>query len=202
MIEAIIFDFGDVIYRVDNNKIIKNLSKFTDTPEKELKAAIYQEHAISREYENGLITFDQFFQEIVRKGSLKITPDEFIKAYCDKFTVMKPTLELIKRLKEEEYSLGLISNADELDFEYAIKTCEIFPLFDAVSLSFEVKEMKPNEKMFRDSLRKLGKRPEECVYIDNIKEFADASSRLGIHGIHYTGYSQLIGTLRDLEVRI
>jgi len=25
---------------------------------------------------------------------------------------------------------------------------------------------------------------------------------IGIHGIHYTGYSQLIGTLRDLEVRI
>ncbi len=41
MIEAVIFDFGNVISKVDNNRIIENLKKYTSKSREEIWTAFY-----------------------------------------------------------------------------------------------------------------------------------------------------------------
>jgi putative hydrolase of the HAD superfamily len=100
-------------------------------------------------------------------------------------------LELIGKLKPR-YKLGLLSNTSEWHFQHAIKTVDVFPLFDAVTLSFEVKAMKPADKIYQDILTKLALPPEECIYIDDIPENIEAATRQGMHAIRYTSHDQLI----------
>jgi len=75
-------------------------------------------------------------------------------------------------------------------------------LFDAVTLSFEAGHKKPEKQIYLDALKKLNLKPDECVFIDDIKEYSDAASKLGIHGINYTSYKNLIKELKKLNVRI
>ena len=90
-------------------------------------------------------------------------------AFNGMFSPIEPTLALIRRLKGR-YRLGLLSNTNEWHFRGHIATVPVFPLFDTVTLSYEVREMKPGERIYRDALGKLGLPPESCVFIDDIEE--------------------------------
>lgn len=201
LIEAIIFDFGNVICSFDNNIFLEKISKYTDKTVSELNELIYIYSDLPKQYETGLISSDKFFNEIIKKCGLSIPKPEFIKAYTNIFTPIPTTLDLIKKLKTR-YKIALLSNTSEWDFEYGLKPSmiEIFNLFDAVSLSFEVKAMKPKKKIFLDSLKKLDLKPEQCVYIDDIQGYVEAANELGMYGIHYTSYDGLIASLKELNV--
>lgn len=200
-LKAVIFDFGNVICKFDNNIFLKKISRFSDKSVQELSELIYSSpDNLPRKYETGLITSDEFFNAVKEKCNLSISKEDFIEAYTKIFTPIPETFDLIKKLKSEGYKLALLSNTSEWDFEYGIKPIEVFNLFDAVSLSFEVKAMKPEKRIFYDSLEKLNLKPEECVYIDDIKEYVDVADEIGIKGIHYTSPSQLKASLIELKI--
>ena len=200
MIKAIIFDFGNVICSFDNNIFLEKISMFTNKSIPELDKLIYRTSDLPKQYETGLITSHEFFEKMAGLCGLNITKSEFTKFYAGIFTPIQTTFGLLKRLKPN-YKLGLLSNTNEWDFEYGIKPIEVFHLFDAVSLSFVVKAMKPAKKIFTDALAKLKLTPEECVYIDDIKKYAEVANQIGIHGIHYTSYDALVASLEKLGIR-
>lgn len=201
MIKAVIFDFGNVICHFDNNIFIEKISSFTDKTASELNDLIYNSTDIPNQYETGLISSDEFFNEITKICNLSISKIEFIKAYTDIFTPIKTTINLIRKLKRV-YKIALLSNTNKWDFEHTIKTCEVYNLFDAVSLSFKVMAMKPDNKIFFDSIGKLKLKPEECVYIDDIEKYTEAAKKIGIHAIHYVSYEKLIFSLKSLNVQL
>jgi putative hydrolase of the HAD superfamily len=201
MIRAIIFDYGNVISRVDNNLFLERISGFCDKSVSELHKLIYEDSGIPVQYESGLITSEDFHYKISELCGLRMKQDDFIKAFTDIFTPMEETSRLIRKLKIS-YKLALLSNTNELDFEHEIRKNESFHLFDAVTLSFVVGEMKPGRKIYMDALGKLNLGPEECIYIDDIREYAEAASALGIAGIHYVSHEQLLGALHGLNIRM
>ena len=87
------------------------------------------------------------------------------------------------------YRLGLLSNTNEWHFDHSIRTVDVFPLFDAVTLSYEVGAMKPAPVIYEDMLKKLGVPAGDCVYFDDIQENVDAGIRAGMHGtaVHHRG---------------
>ena len=201
MIKAIIFDLGNVIYNFDNNLFLNKISKHTEHSAAELNELIYESSTLPKQYETGLLTSDEFFDSITDLCDLSISKNDFIEAYTNIYTPIAPTFDLIRNLRPN-YKLALLSNTCEWDIEYGIKPRmgELFDAFDAVSLSFEIKAMKPREEIFLDVLEKLKLRPEECIYIDDIKEYTDAASKLGINGVHYTSHTELIADLARLGV--
>ena len=201
MIKAIIFDFGNVIYHFDNNIFLDNISHFTDNTVPELHDLIYVSSDLPRQYESGLIDSDEFFLEIKRKCNLSILKHEFINAYTDIFRPNITTLECIRKIKSR-CKIALLSNTNEWHFEYIIKPCEVYGLFDAESLSFQVHAMKPDERIFKDALWKLKVKPEESVYIDDIEEYVEASKDIGMNGIHYVSYEKLIHSLAEFQINI
>lgn len=74
------------------------------------------------------------------------------------------------------------------------------PLFDAVTLSFEVGALKPEPEIYLDALRKLSLPPEACVFIDDIGKYAEGAAALGIRGIRYIGHAELLRELSGLGV--
>ncbi|MHC4270182.1 MAG: HAD family hydrolase [Planctomycetota bacterium] len=201
MIKAIIFDFGNVICHFDNNIFLEKISSFTDKTASELNDLIYNSTDFPRQYETGLISSDKFFNEIKRRCDLSMSKIEFIKSYTDIFTPIRTTINLIRRLKSI-YKIALLSNTNKWDFEHIIKTCEVYNLFDAVSLSFRVRAMKPDNKIFLDSISKLRLKPEECVYIDDIEGYVEAAKQIGINGIHYVSFEKLISSLKGLSIQL
>ena len=109
-------------------------------------------------------------------------------------------LELIRRLAPN-YRLGLISNTNPWHFESTIRPCEVFPLFQAVTLSHEMKAMKPDPRLYLDCIRRLDLPAGACVFIDDRPEFVEGAARIGMGGITYTGSESLRAALEALGVR-
>jgi epoxide hydrolase-like predicted phosphatase len=199
MIRAIIFDYGNVISRVDNHLFLERISAFCDKSAAELHRMIYEDSGLPVQYETGLITSDEFYHKISELCGLNMKRPAFIKAFTDIFTPIQGTARLIRQLKAN-YKLALLSNTNEWDFEHEIRRHESFHLFDAVTLSFIVREMKPGRKIYMDALGKLNLKPEECIYIDDIREYAEAAGAIGITGIHYVSHEQLVDSMRSLNI--
>jgi len=197
-IRGVIFDFGNVIYGFDNLRILAGLSKLCGRSVGEL-ATLLGESTLSPDYESGRLDSSEFLGGVSRLCGYSFEEDAFVHAFTDIFTPIESTLDLIRRLASR-YRLGLLSNTNPWHFERVIRPCEVFPLFHAVTLSHEVKAMKPDPRIYEDALAKLGLAAGECVFIDDRPEFAEAATRLGMHGITYTNYEKLIGELRALGV--
>lgn len=198
MIKAIIFDYGNIISSVDNNRFLEELSRATGKTGAELDQLIRSSSDELRKYEAGIITSDQFFERVVKQRGLDLNKKAFVKLFTGRLTPIAETHELIRKLKKR-YKLGLLSNTNEWDYEYEIKQCGVFSLFDSVTVSFKVGALKPDRKIYLDALDKLGVWPDESVYIDDIREYADAAGALGIKCIHYTSHEDLVRYLRGLN---
>jgi len=198
MIKAIIFDYGNVISSVDNDLFLKEISAASGKTGAELDEWVSSGLGALRKFERGAITSAEFFDRAVRRGGLGLGEDEFIKMFTGRFRPIKETRDLMRQLKSG-YRLGLLSNTNEWDFEYEISRCDVFRLFDTVSVSFRVGAMKPDSRIYLDALNKLGYGPRECVYIDDIKEYAEAATALGINGVHYTSHEGMVSALRILN---
>ncbi len=198
MVSVVIFDFGNVICRFDPSLFLRRLERHTDMPVGEMKEAVYGTDLPSR-YETGLVSSEEFFREVVRRCRLSIREPEFIAAFTGIFTPIRPTFRLIREVKRTR-AVGLLSNTNDWHFEHYIRKTPVYPLFDSVTLSYVVKAMKPREEIYADALDKLGRKPEECVYIDDIGEYVEAAQRMGMRGIRFEGPAALRDSLRDAGV--
>jgi glucose-1-phosphatase len=201
MIRAIVFDFGNVICSFDIRIFQQNLLPYTSLSLDHLQHLRDPVTKLAVAYETGLMTSEEFFAEFVRLGGLSITREQFIHAYTSIFTPIEGTHELVRRLKGK-YALGMLSNTNEWHFQYSIRPVPIFPLFDAVTLSYEVKAMKPARAIYDDMLRKLRVEPTECVYIDDLKENVEAAALLGMRVVHYTSHAGLLGELGRMGIEV
>jgi len=199
MIRAIIFDYGNVISRVDNNLFLKRISGFCDKSVPELRRLIYEESGLPVQYETGAISSGEFHDKISALCGLRMKLPDFRKAFTDIFTPIEETARLLRQLKQE-YKLALLSNTNEWDFKDEIRKHECFHLFDTVTLSYIVKVMKPGKRIYLDALDKLRLPPEECIYIDDIREYTDAAAGIGIAGIHYVSHDQLREDLQSQNI--
>ena len=106
-------------------------------------------------------------------------------------TINNDIVMLIKRLKQMKYSLIVLSNANPVHAEINYKR-GLYSIFDKVYLSNEIKMAKPDKKIYDYVLKKSKLKPEECIFIDDREENVLVANELGIKGIVFTGYKELI----------
>jgi HAD superfamily hydrolase (TIGR01509 family) len=198
MIRGVIFDFGNVICSFDVEIFLAKLHERTGLGVDALRDRIYGSGLHSR-YERGVVSSTEFHREVVRRIGVDVPAKELADQFSDIFTPLESTHELIRALKGR-YRIGLLSNTNEWHFQRQIRGVPVFPLFDAVTLSFEVGALKPEPEIYLDALRKLSLPPEECVFIDDIGRYAEGAAALGIRGIRYTGHADLLRELSGLGV--
>ncbi len=197
-IKAILFDFGNVVCRFDNTRFLESLSTLSGQPAETLRVALYEQSTLTQDYEAGRIDSQAFLAGVSNLCGKKLPEAEFIHIYSDIFTPIDATFDLIQKLLSS-CQVGLVSNTSPWHFEHAIRTTKIFPLFDTVTLSYEVGASKPDPRLFEDALGKLDVMAEECVYIDDLAPFAQAATDHLMHGITYTTPAALVAELRRLK---
>jgi putative hydrolase of the HAD superfamily len=198
VIRGVIFDFGNVICSFDVGRFLARLHGWSGLPVDTLREQVYGS-GLHTLYERGAVSSDEFHRRVETLTGAGIPVETFAEGFSDIFTPIEGTQALIRGLRGK-VRLGLLSNTNEWHFRRHIRNVPVFPLFDTVTLSYEVGALKPEPSIYRDALRKLSLPPGECVFIDDIGEYADGAAAVGIRGIRFEGPAQLREALADLGI--
>lgn len=179
MIKTIIFDFGDVFVNLDKAGTRRELQN--------LDVSAFPEVILEKnlEYEKGLISSDEFIG--FYKDEFPHLEDEQIVNSWNAVLVDFPKYRynFIRKLSEEkDFQLILLSNTNEIHIDWIRENVPFFEdfkkCFDSFYLSHEINYRKPNSNIFEFVLKKHDLKPEECLFIDDIKENTEAAAKLGL----------------------
>ncbi|MCB0461098.1 MAG: HAD family phosphatase [Flavobacteriaceae bacterium] len=183
MVKTIIFDFGDVFINLDKPAIKRELFKL-GVPET-ISLDMYH---IASEYEKGLISTESFVFHFNEKFP-NIASQDFIKAWNSIILDFpEHRLEFIETLsKTNKYQLILLSNTNDLHIEQVIENMSLpryerfKNCFNKFYLSQEIHLSKPSSSIYEFVLHENNLQPEECLFIDDVKENTEAAAKLGIN---------------------
>ncbi|MBF0406776.1 MAG: HAD family phosphatase [Candidatus Riflebacteria bacterium] len=197
-IQLFLFDYGNVISRFDNSVVFNRIIGEDQSKWKEFSEIFFHPGGLSNQFESGKIGGDDLLTEIEKILGKRFERKWLKWAFCDYFTPITETTSLIRSLKEKKFHVGLLSNTNILHYESEISVNTIFPLFDQVTLSFEIGYRKPQREIFLDAINKFGGSPEQILYLDDIFEYVNAASELGIQTLHCDNTEKQICNLKQL----
>ncbi len=180
MIEAIIFDFGDVFINLDKEGTNRKLKELNIT---ELPEAISE---TNKEYEQGFVTSNEIATHY-QTHFPQLKEEDFLQSWNSMLLDFPEyRLKFIQKLSEEKnYKLILLSNTNHNHIAYIkekVPFYEVFKnCFDAFYLSHEIGMRKPNPNIFEYVLDQHALKPENCLFIDDTKENTETADRLGFH---------------------
>jgi epoxide hydrolase-like predicted phosphatase len=202
---ALIFDFGNVVAHFDYHLSADRFGRLLEIPGQDfLKLALDGGFTdLLKLYESGQLSSSEFHDRFCRLTELTIGFDDFAKAWVDIFRANESVHRLIEELKTEGYALILGSNTNELHSGHFREQFRgILDLFDALVLSFEVGQIKPDAAFYGACSTAAGRPPAECVFIDDLVENIDGARRAGLMGIVYTDTPRLIEDLKSIGVSV
>jgi putative hydrolase of the HAD superfamily len=100
----------------------------------------------------------------------------------DKYLLLGNVPETLALLKQQGYRLGIISDTFP-SIVPQLTHVGLLSYFDCTTYSFALNTFKPDPRMYRDALSKMGLPAEETVFIDDLPGNLKAAEALGMHGI-------------------
>ena len=144
----------------------------------------------------GEMNDDEFFTFALTELNLPMSMKPVLEKFVvDDFYIDQEMLAAIKEL-HESCTTALLTNFPAHLHTFLKTAWRVDGAFDHIIASCDVKLIKPDPKIYRLTLDRLGCRPEETVFIDDRLVNVNAAKELGIRGIVYKSREQ---SLRDLE---
>jgi HAD superfamily hydrolase (TIGR01509 family) len=201
MIKAIIFDMGNVLVNFDHPKAAKQIAAICDTTSEDVWNFLFAS-GLEMKYEAGEVATQEIHAMIEKKYGKKIALDRLIHAVSDIFSPKLEMLPVLKSLKSQGYRLQILSNTNVLHWQFCKKNFEFIRYFDAFTLSFEVKAVKPDAEIYADAVKKSGFKAEECFYTDDVAAYAAAAVGNGLRGFQFIDVEKLRNDLESVGVKV
>ena len=205
MIKNIVFDIGDVILNFDFDCI---LNKLTDDLKK--KDYILNNVLNTSDWcgftliDNGFLTIEQAIAIVQKRTNHK--EDELIEKLFKNYFLYsyfnKKVLNLIKKLKKN-YKIYLLSNINKYTFNY-VKNSDLFEIVDGYVLSYQVHQVKPNEDIYLNLIKKYNIMAIESLFIDDKFENIKTAKKLGFDTVYVlpNNYEDLIKKVNEKGIYI
>ncbi|UCG95720.1 MAG: HAD family phosphatase [archaeon] len=195
MIKAVIFDLGGVLTSQSGFWPFchKYSRQFNMTPE--------ELHTIIKKHWKPARIDEISSQEFWEKTSVEIGCDKnfFRKIMVDFQIVGGDTLQIARSLKGR-YKLAILSNHIRDWFEEIVEKNKLKEIFDVIVTSYDFGAQKPDKSIYKETIEKLGLKPEECVFIDDKEKNIHPAKELGMKVILFKDVGQLKNELKELGV--
>ena len=110
----------------------------------------------------------------------------------------QPVVEIMRELKCAGYPVYGLSNWSAETFAWVRPRYTFLEELDDFLISGAVGEVKPGERIYQLFLERVGKKAEECIFIDDSPANIEAARRLGFTGILFTSAEDLRAELKAL----
>lgn len=191
-ITNVVFDFGGVIAPADLGTVIERFKALGFGNVEEYLNLVRQEGFFG-DFETGLIDEEEFRSRVSKEIGREVTMDECRHAYMGFFsTIPERNLELFRKLRAEGYRLSLLSNTNPFIMEWSLSKAfdghghSLDEYLDSIYVSYEMKVMKPDERIFRMMLESEKVAPAQVLFIDDGPKNVEAARKIGINAIQAT----------------
>ena len=147
-----------------------------------------------RELETGRISEDEFERGFAERLGL----DDATDLIDSMFRGMKPSepmVAAVRAARDSGIRTGLVSNSwSTSHYDRALLT----ELFDAVVISAEVGLHKPQPEIYLLASKRLGLEPEQCVFIDDLRENCAGAEAVGMTAILHRDVAATVARFEEL----
>jgi FMN phosphatase YigB (HAD superfamily) len=198
MVEAIIFDIGNVLLRFDFTLVTQQIAPFCAVDASKISPLL---EPLKVDLESGRMEGETFLREASKTLGYTGERSLFRSAWKEIFTPIKATHLLVERL-HGKLPLFLLSNTNDLHVEYFLSRYPVFTHFQNAVYSHECGLMKPSPSIYTHTLEKFGLRAEEVFFIDDLAPNVEAARASGWRTHHYRedAHHLLIAELEALGV--
>lgn len=199
--QAIIFDFGNVVAFFDHYRTLNRLAPYTDMALERIYADVYQGD-LEDAFERGALTTPQFLKRVMERACLRCEEQFLEGAIGDIFWPNPEVCALVPILKQR-YRVILGSNTNAIHSRHFVQQfADVLGHFDGIVLSHDIGVRKPNAGFFQHCQRLAGAPAENCVFIDDLAANVEGAKQAGLRGLLYKPNDDLPGKLRALGVEI
>jgi epoxide hydrolase-like predicted phosphatase len=192
--KALLVDFGGVL----TTDIWSSFAAFCEQRELDAGAAkqLFREDpdalATLRGLETGKVEPADFEHRFA--ALLGTEPEGLVEGLFAALQPDQPMLEAVGRARDAGVPTGLISNSWVMDHY----TDEIRSLFDEVVISAEVGLHKPQPEIYLLAAERLGVRPEDCVFVDDLRENCAGAEAVGMTAVLHRESAETIARVEEL----
>lgn len=205
MIKNIIFDIGNVILNFNLDEI---LPKFTKNIEEQ---KFILDNIINSPEWLGYALIDTGY--INKEDAIEIVKDrtnhindkiisDFWNNYNDYALVNDDVIKLIRKLKQNNYKIYLLSNINHYTHDY-IKKSSLLDIVDGFVFSYIEHKIKPFNSIYNTMINRYNLNPNESLFIDDKEENVNTANRLGILGkkVEPDNYNSVIELLKEYNIK-
>ncbi len=199
MIEAVLFDIGNVLLKFDFAVALSRLAASSEVHDPvDMLARIDQ---VKAAYEEGHIDRDSFLRSVFDVLRYRGTEAEFVSAWEEIFDPNLPMIALVQQLYGR-LPLYLLSNTSDIHRDYFFRHYAFFRCFTAGIYSYEVRLSKPQPAIYEVTARTLGITPGTTFFIDDLLPNIEAARAYGFRAHHYHAdrHELLLEELREAGV--
>ncbi len=195
-VKAVAFDIGGVLLRTEDYSSRQKLeTRFGLTPGG--LADLVFNNPVSQKATLGLATEDEIWDFVAAKLKLVNGQLEEVRRQFWAGDAWDETLLLFAEGLRPAARTGVLSNA----WPNARRVFGAYlsrRAFDAVVISAEVGCAKPDERIYRLLLERLGTQPAETVFIDDMAENVEAARALGMQALRFTSTAEILDHIRRM----
>jgi FMN phosphatase YigB (HAD superfamily) len=197
LIDLLILDVNDVLYRYDTSRRIDVLAELTHTTPGAVRLAVFESGVESRS-DAGELGPDEYLDAISARLGRSVDRVMWTRSMVDATTPMTEAIELVRRVRHRVDTVGL-SNNGLLVKEQA---GTIYPVLDELDIdlyvSAEFGGRKPDAVVFHGLCDHLDVDPARAAFVDDKQANADGATTAGLHGHHFTTVDSLATFFRTL----
>jgi epoxide hydrolase-like predicted phosphatase len=195
-VKGLLVDFGGVL-TTNVFDSFKQFCRAEGLPEDAVKQ-IFRERgeglALLRRLERGELTATEFSERFA--PLLGVAPEGLVERLFGGVGPDEPMVDAVRRARAGGIKTGLISNSWGNGLAYDPELLR--ELFDAVVISGDVGMHKPEPEIFRLAAHRIGVVPQECVFVDDLRENCAGAEAVGMTALLHRGAAGTVPALESL----
>jgi len=201
-ISAVVFDFGGVMTTSTMPERVRACVREFGIDWAPLEAGFAK---YRRLMDGGFMTLEQMYELIWADADITLTDEmkarifeEDFASFLDDYRNLK-TLEWMKELKASGYRIGILTNMPPAMAPRFKKVfADFIVLADAVVISGEERMFKPQRRIYDRLVERIGIKPEELCFIDDVESNCDGARRAGWKAIQFESNEQVARDFKTL----
>ena len=200
-IELFIFDFGGVLYEINQQRTLNLIKKLSEEPSlKNVNNNLETILSISEfhQFETGKIDESEFRTFLKNRFLLNSSDIIIDDIWNSTLTgIFSQSYDIIKIFKELG-KIALLSNTNIINYIKFEPECrDLFSIFDYLLYSFKIGLRKPEKEIYEYVLRTSDIKPENALFFDDSPINLISAADIGMKTFQITNPTQFIEFLRD-----